>query len=94
MAQALVTIAERRPRRRFVFAVLALAALLACFFVTPLSKYATHTYSAADLTQDYALTQVDPAHVPGNRVLSDPVTEMVPWLLYNREELRAGRVPL
>ena len=84
----------RRTRWRFALAVLVIAFLLACFFSTPLAKYATHSYSAADLGQDYSLTQVERGHVPGNRLLSDPVTEMVPWLLFNRDELRAGRVPL
>ncbi len=84
----------RRTRWRFALAVLVIAFLLACFFSTPLKKYATHSYSAADLSQDYSLTQVERGHVPGNRLLSDPVTEMVPWLLFNRDELRAGRVPL
>ncbi len=94
MASATANDPGRRTRWRFAFAVIVLAFLLACFFSTPLSKYGTHSYSAADLSQDYSLTQVERGHVPGNRLLSDPVTEMVPWLLFNRDELRAGRVPL
>ncbi|MBK8180473.1 MAG: YfhO family protein [Planctomycetes bacterium] len=75
-------------------ALAALGLLLVAFFWTPISKYATHSYIAADLTQDSAWTRVDQAGAPKNRLLSDPVTEMVPWLLYNREELSAGRLPL
>jgi hypothetical protein len=85
---------RRRTNWRFAFAGVVMLALLGAFFSTPLALYRTHSYSAADLTQDYTLTQVERGHEPGNRLLSDPVTEMVPWLLYNRDELRAGRVPL
>ncbi len=86
--------ARRRRPWRFVFALAVIAALLACFFETPLRKFETHSYTAADLTQDYSLTKIERAHVPGNRLLSDPVTEMLPWLLHNRNELGAGRIPL
>ncbi|HTF89076.1 MAG TPA: YfhO family protein [Planctomycetota bacterium] len=84
----------RRTRWRHVLASVVVIALLGAFFSTPLSKYPTHSYSAADLTQDLPLTQVERGHEPANRLLSDPTTEMVPWLLFNRDEFRAGRIPL
>jgi len=83
-----------RSRLRFLVAAALLLALLGAFFSTPLARFSTHSYSACDLLQDYSLTRVQIGHPPGNRLLSDPVTEMVPWLLYNRAEFRAGRVPL
>lgn len=71
-----------------------LAALLCFFFSTPLARYEDVYYSSADLTQDFSLTKVVPGHVPGNKLMSDAVTQMQPWLMFNRDELRAGRVPL
>lgn len=73
---------------------LALAALLALFFETPLSRYGEVHYSSADLTQDFCLTKVVPGHPAGNRLLSDAVTQMQPWLMFNRDELAEGRFPL
>jgi hypothetical protein len=73
---------------------LALSALLCAFLWTPLSRYDEVHFSPADLTQDFLLTKVTPQHQPGNRLLSDAVTQMQPWALFNREELRAGRFPL
>ena len=71
-----------------------LALLLVLFFSTPLSRYRYVYYSSADLTQDFSLTRVAPNHAPGNKLLSDAVVQMQPWLMFNREELRAGRIPL
>ena len=73
---------------------IALAALLALFFETPLSRYREVHYSSADLTQDFCLTKVQPGHEVGNRLLSDAVTQMQPWLMFNRDELAEGRFPL
>lgn len=75
-------------------AALVLAALLLLFFEKPLRNFATHHYSTADITQDYTLTQIEPRYQQANRVTSDPAVEMQPWLMFNRDELRAGRIPL
>src|SRR5439155_26766529 len=71
--------------------------LLLClwvFFSTPLSRYDEVIYSSADLTQAFSLTRLEPGHKPGNQLQSDAVTQMQPWLMFNRDELGAGRVPL
>lgn len=68
--------------------------LLATFFWTPISRYHEVHYSAADLTQAMSLTRIQPGHRPGNQLQSDAVTQMQPWLLFNRQELAAGRFPL
>lgn len=73
---------------------LVLALLLCAFFRTPLARYAEVHYSPADLTQDFSLTKIEPGHPPGNKLMSDAVTQMEPWLMFNRDELRAGRFPL
>ncbi len=68
--------------------------LLATFLWTPISRYDEVHYSAADLTQAMSLTRIQPGHRPGNQLQSDAVTQMQPWLLFNRQELAAGRFPL
>lgn len=86
--------ASRLLRRAELQGALALALLILLFLRTPLARYAQVHYSPADLTQDFLLTKVEPYHAPGNRLLSDTVTQMQPWLHFNREELRRGRFPL
>jgi hypothetical protein len=84
-------------RRRWLGAALGISvllALLALFFSTPLRRWSSASYTAADLTQDYTLTQFERGHDPGNRLLGDPVVEMQPWMLFNRDELGAGHLPL
>jgi hypothetical protein len=71
-----------------------LAALVVLFLGTPLSRFHKVYYSSADLTQDMTLTRVAPHHAAGNRAVSDPVTQMQPWLMFNRDELRSGHLPL
>jgi hypothetical protein len=73
---------------------LALALLVAVFLARPIAHVRTHHFLAADITQNQSLTNLVPGHRSGNQLISDPVVEMVPWLLFNRAELAAGRVPL
>jgi membrane protein YfhO len=82
---------ESHPNRWSAL-VLALFALI--FLSTPLLEWRSSYFSTADLTQDYSLVNVDPGHQPGNRLLSDPVLQMQPWLMFSRSELRQGRLPL
>ena len=71
----------------------ALAALLVAFLWTPLSRYDEVYYSSADLLQDFSLTRVEPGFPAENRIMSDEITEMQPWAMFNRDELREGRIP-
>jgi membrane protein YfhO len=73
---------------------LVLAAQVILFLLTPILRFDAAYYSTADLTQDYSLMNVVPGHQPENRLLSDPVLQMQPWLMFNRDELRHGRLPL
>jgi hypothetical protein len=73
---------------------LAILLLVATFLSTPIARYDEVTFSSADLLQDFTLSRVDPGHVPGNRLLSDSVTQMQPWTMFAREEFAAGRAPL
>ncbi len=84
----------RRLRRERLCAGLALLALLLVFFGEPLARLGSGVWSTADLTQSFGFTQLQPGHVPANRLLSDPPFQMQPWLHFALEELRAGRLPL
>ena len=84
----------RIARNETAQAAAILALMLLAFFWTPISRYSECYLSAADLLQDFSLVRVDPAHVPGNALLSDSVTEMKPWRMFNRDELSDGRFPL
>ncbi len=71
-----------------------LSLMLLAFFWTPIARYSDCHLSAADLLQDFSLIKVEPGHVSGNALLSDSVTEMKPWRMFNRDEFAAGRFPL
>ena len=71
-----------------------LAAFVLAFLWTPLSRYDEVYYSSADLLNDFSLMRIVPGHPAGNQLMSDEVTEMQPWAMFNRDELHAGRVPL
>jgi hypothetical protein len=81
-------------RRTLLGAALALLALTAAFLWPALSSLPDAWYTAADLTQDYALTELGDRHSVGNRMLGDTVLEMQPWLLFNKDELARGELPL
>ena len=64
------------------------------FLRDPLLRWDEVHYAPADLTQAFSLTRIDPGHPAGNQLMSDAVTQMEPWLMWNRDEFAAGRVPL
>lgn len=72
---------------------LVLTAMLLVFLSTPLLNSRDHYFSGADITQSFSLLNVEPGRA-GNVVLSDTIYSMQPWLMLNRENLRAGRMPL
>lgn len=84
-----------RPCSRASLAgILGLITLVAIFLSTPIFRFGEVHFSSADLLQDFTLARVAPGHVPGNRLLSDSVTQVQPWAMLAREEVAAGRVPL
>jgi hypothetical protein len=80
--------------RQTLAAALAILATLAMFLRDPLLRFDEVHYAPADLTQAFSLTRIDPGHPAGNQLMSDAVTQMEPWLMWNRDEFAAGRVPL
>jgi hypothetical protein len=85
---------RRLARNEHLHAAAVLALMLLCFFWAPIRRYSECHLSSADLLQDFSLLKLEPGHVSGNALLSDSVTEMKPWRMYNRDELAAGRLPL
>jgi len=81
-------------RSEHLRAALVLLALLVVFFWKPIAHYRDGYYSPADLTQGFSLTKIEPGLRPGNQLQSDAVTQMEPWLVFNQEEVAAGRFPL
>lgn len=82
------------PRRTLIAGVLALGALILAFLWRPIASIDTHLYTSGDMSQVFPLTTLGPDHTPANELLSDPVTEMQPWLMFNRSELGQGRLAL
>ena len=74
---------------------LGLLVLVLVFLWEPIANLGSQVYSPVDLTQRYPLISVQSGpHRVENEVLGDVVTEMEPWLRFNREELHRGRLPL
>jgi hypothetical protein len=84
----------RERRREHALAAIFLSGFILVFLAQPIRHYATSLYTPADLMNVASLTSVDAAHHPGNPLLSDVVLQMQSWLLFDREELRHGRMPL
>jgi hypothetical protein len=82
------------PKRETLRAAALLAAVLLAFFARPIVRFGDSYYSSADASQSSSLTLVDPEHPPSNRLLGDPALQMQPWSMFNRDEVRAGRIPL
>jgi len=82
------------PRSQSLQGALVLALLLCGFFWTPLSRHEEVYYSSADLLQDYSPLRLEPGYPAINKLMSDEVTQMQPWSMFNRDELAQSRVPL
>src|SRR4051794_9069336 len=67
---------------------LILAALLLCFFSTPLSRLPDSHYSVADVLQVYTLAKVNvPLTGLSNTLLSDTFQANQPWTFFNRDSI-------
>ena len=88
------TTATRGALVGWLIALAALALCTALFLREGLTGWPEREYTSADLTQDYSLDNLGLRHRPGNRSLSDPVVQMLPWLEFSRSEIAQGRVPL
>jgi Bacterial membrane protein YfhO len=83
------------PRRReHALAAILLSGFILIFLGQPLLHYRTSVYTPADLTQLSSLTRVEEGHHIGNPILGDVILQMQSWLLFGKEELGRGRLPL
>jgi hypothetical protein len=64
------------------------------FARTPIARLSDGTWSPADTSQVMSLTRVAEPIRPGNELLSDVWLQMHSWLQFQRDELRAFRMPL
>lgn len=82
------------PRLESLTFAAALAVLVSAFFAE--SLFGGKVLSPADVLLVSASFRDDrgPLYEPSNRLLMDPVLQFQPWLEYNRECLRDGRLPL
>lgn len=70
-----------------------LALLAGVFLAKPLTQW--RYYAPTGILQSSALFRVEGGRPPAtNPVVHDPVSQMHPFLAFNRAELRAGRLPL
>jgi Bacterial membrane protein YfhO len=64
------------------------------FLGTPLLQSKDHYYSVAGMLQAFPLLNVQQGDSPNNTLLGDTITQIQPYLMYNRESLRAGKIPM
>ncbi len=83
-----------RKRRCELVAATCFLVLIAVYLREPLLGFATHSYTTADVTQYLSPTASEPGYVVRNPLLTDPVTQFLPWLEFSRQELSQGRIPL
>lgn len=81
-------------QRAALAAALVLALLVAVFLREPIVGYGSVSFTMADISQYMSLTRIDSSHVVRNTLVTDPVTQFLPWLMFNLDELAQGRVPL
>ena len=76
--------------------MLVLAGLVGALLWTPLTRDGGY-FAPTDVLQSSPLLRVEPVEPSrgaANPMLTDPVHQMHPWLLWNRSELRDGRLPV
>lgn len=89
-----IHLASRLMRHEHLQTVVILIAFLLFFFSWPILHFSSHYFSAADLSQSYTLFNLRANYIPGNPLLSDTFVNSQPWLMFNRDSLQAGYLPL
>ncbi len=87
---------DPRPRPRFelVWAALAVAAIVVAFLWNPITRFGDSTFAPVDFMQELPLVHVQDGWHPGNQLISDVSVEYHPWYLFDRDEIRQGKMPL
>ena len=68
--------------------------MLGLFFSNALLHINDHTFSSADIQQNYPATNIDPNYQLYNPLLFDPWQQIEPWLIFSRDTIRTGQIPL
>lgn len=78
----------------YVQALILINILCLIFLYQPITNYESHTFSPSELLQKHTILRIvdDPLWV--NPYLGDVVYVIHPWLMYNRDSIRAGQLPL
>lgn len=71
-----------------------LLVLLTIFFANPLLHISDHVFSSADIQQGYPATNIEAGYQPRNPLFFDPWDQIEPWLIFSRDTLRTGQIPL
>ena len=71
-----------------------LLVLLTIFFANPLLHITDHVFSSADMQQGYPATNIEAGYQPHNPLFFDPWDQIEPWLIFSRDTLRTGQIPL
>jgi len=83
-------------KRPTIQAAIIQSALLLIFLYTPISQFRHAIYTPADYLQSFHLTYVavQPDEPVKNPILSDVTQDVNSWLLFDRDTLRTGQIPL
>jgi Bacterial membrane protein YfhO len=88
-------VTPRAPARHECWgAAFVLGLALLVFFGEPLLRIHDSHYCFADFLQGFSLLNVEPGHLPSNKQMGDPAVAFLPWLLFDRQEIHEGRIPL
>jgi hypothetical protein len=90
----MMSLVSQLMRHEHLQTAVILIAFLLFFLSWPISHLDSHYFSAADLSQNYSLFNLRANYVPGNPLLTDTFVNSQPWLMFNRDNLRAGQLPL
>ncbi len=80
--------------RDTLWGAITISAAILIFLSTPLSKIQDHVYSGADMTQIFVLSSLTQNYRPQNTLYFDTFEQHEPWLMFNREMLSQGKIPL
>lgn len=79
--------------RDWLWATAILTSMVVVFLWTPLTS--NGFYAPGDLSQSVPLLRTAPSDFQvGNMMLGDVSSDIVPWKMFNREQIRDGRLPL
>ncbi|MBI5365019.1 MAG: hypothetical protein HZA53_17710 [Planctomycetes bacterium] len=80
--------------RELALAALVAAVLALAWLARPIARLGDAVFAPTDVVQSVGLARIDGAGETVNGTQGDVAVQFLPWLRFQRDELRAGRVPL